>query len=429
MQHDPSQAMSTTLHAAPGYVPNIRSVLIVDDDAGPRKILTRIMEDLGYTVVALASPESIEEEFTRRDFQLILLDIRLPGQSGLDVLKQLRTFHPLSMVIMVTAVFETETAVEAMKIGAVDYISKPFEIDAIIIAVQRANEIYNLRMENQLYKASLESAVQQRTRQLLELADELSRKNEEVSRTNQDLLLANQKLEAFLNHAMVVDKVSTIGLLSSMLLHGIANPLGVIQGIAEVLQRKYADNPTTVKELEMMQSYLHQILELVSQIRSYSKTEIIQFAPTDLTEVVANAAALFRSTAGKTGVQIATRFSEKPLCVMGNASQLQQVFVNLIQNALYAMERGGTVTVYDTRPDATKVSVIVEDTGRGIAPQHMDKIFKMFFTTRPDGKGTGLGLFICKEIVEKHGGDIRVENASPVGTRVILSFPIQLDES
>ncbi|MBX7152755.1 response regulator [bacterium] len=412
-----------TLKPEPLEIKGIENVLVVDDESSPRKILTQVLRDIGYHVVDLDHSDKIEQEFQKNDIQLILLDIRMPGANGLDVLKKIKSSHPYTMVIMVTAVFETETAVEAMKLGAIDYITKPFNIDSVVMGVGRANDMYVLRSENQQYKEGLENLVQQRTEQLFRFADALSKKNQMIVKTNKELKAANEKLQGFLNQAMVMDKVSTIGLLSSMLIHGIANPLGVIKGIGEVMGKRFAEDPVTSKEIGMMQGYLQQVLELVNQIRSFAKTEVIQFTRVNMADVIKNSIALFHALMKKNTVAIQADLSATELWINGNQSQLEQVLVNVIQNAIHAIETEGTIRIYDQNDEKGFMKIIIEDSGKGIPPEHMERIFRMFFTTKTGGHGTGLGLFICKEIIEKHAGTIQIESQQDKGTRIIIRLP------
>jgi signal transduction histidine kinase len=317
---------------------------------------------------------------------------------------------------------DMETAIEAMKRGAIDYIVKPFNMDAVAMSVDRANHIYSLRMENKQYKESLESSVLQRTQQVLEFAEELKQKNLTMQSINRELTEANQKLENFLNQAIVMDKISTVGLLSGMLIHGIANPLAVIQGIADMIMKRFANDPVTVKELTMMNTYIQQLFDLVNQIRGFVKTEQFMFTKLDLVEVIRNSVDLLHGLAKRNRIDINVTSLPDRVFVQGNGSQLQQVFVNIIQNAIHAVGQDGGVKISGW-VNSHFTYIVIEDTGCGINKDHLDKIFKMFFTTKTDGQGTGLGLFICKEIIEKHGGTVSISSQESKGTKVTVQLP------
>lgn len=417
--------MNTTIldnHVAIESLDSIRNVLILDDEEYPRRILRNHIEENGYTTLDIANPLHVENAFLNMDFQLMICDVMMPEANGLDVLKNVRQHHPQTMVIMVSGVTELRTAMEAMRNGAIDYITKPVNLDAVMISIHRADEIYKLRQENRKYREGLELLVQQRTDQIYRFADALSEKNKKLLHTNRELEDANLKLREHLDHIMLMDKVSTVGLLSSMLIHGIANPLGVIQGLIEVMEKKYHDDPTTSKELGMMRDYMYQMLELVNQIRSYVRTEAIQFSKVNLTEIITNAIALAQLLAKKKNIEIRHNLPSDPAYILGNRSQLEQVTMNILQNAIHAIPEKGIIAV-ELLKDQCGHTVTITDNGVGIASEHKEKIFKMFFTTKPQGLGTGLGLYLSREIMLKHGGEITLSNPLNGGTVVQLSFP------
>ncbi len=400
----------------------IRNILVLDDEATPRQLLGAVLTDAGYHVILSDQPGDIDLLMRDHASELVITDLRMPVTDGMQVLRFLREHYPGTQVMMVTAVTETETAVEAMKNGAVDYLTKPLNADSVLISVRRADQIYRLQKENKSYREGLEALVEQRTAQIYRFADALSLKNQMILKANKELHDANDKLQQFLNHAMVMDKVSTIGLLSSMLIHGIANPLGVVSGIAEVMQKRFASDAVTTKELTMMRNYLTQVLELVNQIRSYAKTEVVKFEAVDLGDAIRNSVAMFQLLIRRKDIRLETELPNHALWISGNPSQLEQVLANLIQNAIHAIEKGGEIRVHAGAGES-EVRVDIRDTGIGIPKEHQERLFKMFFTTKEDGRGTGLGLFICNEIVAKHKGRIELQSEVGKGTTVTLYFP------
>lgn len=402
----------------------IRRILVIDDEAVPRQLLAVVLGDAGYDVTTLGKPDDVDLAMRSKTYELVITDLRMPVMDGMQVMHFVREHYPSALVMMVTAVTETETAVEAMKTGAVDYLTKPLNADAVLMSVQRADQVYRLQKENQSYREGLEALVEQRTAQIYRFADALSLKNQMILKANRELHDANEKLQQFLNHAMVMDKVSTIGLLSSMLIHGIANPLGVVSGIAEVMQKRFAADSVTTKELVMMQNYLKQVLDLVNQIRSYAKTEVVQFEAVDVGDSIRNAVTMFQLLLRRKDIRLETELPDHALWISGNPSQLEQVLANLIQNAIHAIEKDGVIRI-TAGADGNEVRVNITDNGSGIPDEHQKRLFKMFFTTKEDGRGTGLGLFICNEIVAKHKGKIDLESEVGKGTTVTLTFPQQ----
>lgn len=141
-------------------------VLVVDDEEGVRNVLRRTLEGAGYQVITAANGQDALEQISRQEIEVALLDIKMPGMSGTEVLDKLTADWPDICVIMVTAVTDTQTAVEAMKMGAYDYISKPFNQDDLVLKVQRAIERRALQLKNKQYHLELQQSVKEQTEQL-----------------------------------------------------------------------------------------------------------------------------------------------------------------------------------------------------------------------------------------------------------------------
>jgi signal transduction histidine kinase len=121
-------------------------------------------------------------------------------------------------------------------------------------------------------------------------------------------------------------------------------------------------------------------------------------------------------------VRLETRFSELPL-ISADPAKLKQVVINLVMNAAQAMRGGGLVTVATRRHGSREIELVVSDTGPGIPDELRDEIFNPFFTTKPEGEGTGLGLYICRNIIREHGGEIIVEPPAEGGATFTVRLP------
>ena len=156
-------------------------VLVVDDEEGVRNLLQRVLAEAGYNVVTAANGEEALDKVSQLKVGVVLLDIKMPGMSGMEVLQQLTTNRPEICVIMATAVADVQTAVEAMKLEAYDYITKPFNRDDVILTVQRAIEKRSLLLENERYQLDLERRVGEQAerlqQQFVELVETLSREH------------------------------------------------------------------------------------------------------------------------------------------------------------------------------------------------------------------------------------------------------------
>ena len=160
----------------------LKRILVVDDEEGVRNLLQRILKEAGYEVLtAVNGPEALLK-ISQVDFSIVLLDIKMPGMSGMEVLQQLTTDHPDICVVMVTALGDAQTAVEAMKVGAYDYITKPFNRDDLMMKVRKAIQKRNLLVENERHRLELEERVagqaEHLRQQFAELVETLAREHE-----------------------------------------------------------------------------------------------------------------------------------------------------------------------------------------------------------------------------------------------------------
>ena len=149
-------------------VPATAKVLVVDDEESIRSMLRQALTDAGHQVVAAETGQQALDVLSRSDIEVMLLDIRMPGLSGLDVLSQVAVRSPATCVIMVTAMADVSTAVDAMKQGAYDYVAKPFDLDDVIIAVQRATERRTLMLLDRQHKRELEEKLREQEARLHE---------------------------------------------------------------------------------------------------------------------------------------------------------------------------------------------------------------------------------------------------------------------
>jgi DNA-binding NtrC family response regulator len=150
-------------------------VLVVDDEEGVRNLLQRILEGAGFNVVTAADGQETLETISEPDLEIgvLLLDIKMPGLSGIEVLQRVSIEHPLICVIMVSAMVDTTTAVEAMKLGAYDYVTKPFNPDDVVLAVQRGFERRTLWLENEKHRRRLQEKLAGQTERMQEQFTEL----------------------------------------------------------------------------------------------------------------------------------------------------------------------------------------------------------------------------------------------------------------
>ncbi len=217
------------------------------------------------------------------------------------------------------------------------------------------------------------------------------------------------------------EKLASLGTLAAGVAHEINNPMAVILGFCDLLLEKTEKGSQNHEDLKIIERQGLHCKEVVENLLSFARLNKESSEYADLNPCMGEIVNVVKHTLEMNDIELVTDFGSDIPPVRGDSRQLQQVFLNLINNALAAMEDGGELTIR-TRLDRGRRKAMVQfrDTGTGIAPQHMDRIFEPFFTTKPEGKGTGLGLFVSYGIVAKYGGTIdcvsHTANTSEGGT-------------
>jgi signal transduction histidine kinase len=239
-------------------------------------------------------------------------------------------------------------------------------------------------------------------------------------RTHQQLIRANEELKA--SHAQMIQaaKLAAIGELAAGIAHEIKNPLQVLLLHLELVE---AGRPMP-NWTQMFSKQVRRLSEITHRLMNFARSasEDVTMEPVKLRKVIEDIVAMVLHEFRGSGIEITMDLGSDLPPVAGNANYLQQVFLNLLINARDAMQTGGMITITMSLT-GFHVSVRVADTGAGIPPDVLEKIFRPFFTTKGD-KGTGLGLAICHKIVLQHKGDIRVESEVGKGTVFTIYLPV-----
>ena len=230
-----------------------------------------------------------------------------------------------------------------------------------------------------------------------------------------------ERTQAQLVHS---DRLSSIGEMYAGLAHEINNPLGIILTRVRFLLATAAERqfpPDLVQDFEVIDRHGSRIAETIRGLLAFARRTELEFAPTDVNGVIGEAVALVERPFARQGVGVELILDRSLPRVRASAQHLQQVFLNLVNNAHDAMPDGGTITLRTYR-DGSRLIAEVRDTGSGIPPEIQPRVFEPFFTTKDVGKGTGLGLAVSYGIVRAHGGDLTVESRQGDGAvfRVVL---------
>lgn len=259
----------------------------------------------------------------------------------------------------------------------------------------------------------------------LAIAPLVSKENEQIGRL---IIIDDVTNQADLERRLVqADKLSSIGLLAAGVAHEVNTPLAVISTYAQLLTKQVAGDVQKASLAEKIAKQTFRASEIVNSLLNFSRTSTAEFSELDVNRVLRETVSLIQHQLDKARVEVCLNLTEGLPAIRGNSGKLQQVFLNLLLNARDAMDGGGQLTVhsYFTREH---VRVEVADTGQGIAPENLNRIYDPFFTTKGAKKGTGLGLSVTYGIVQEHGGTIEVDSQVGRGTRFALEFPIAVPQ-
>ena len=219
------------------------------------------------------------------------------------------------------------------------------------------------------------------------------------------------------------DKLSSIGLLAAGVAHEVNTPLAVISTYAQMLAKQVGDDSQKSLILDKIAKQTFRASEIVNSLLNFSRTSTTSFGDVNLNRVIQETLSLLEHQLQKSGIQVKLDFEAELAPIHANAGKLQQVFLNLFLNARDAMAKGGTLEVR-TWTDESSAKIEVADTGPGISPEHLHRIYDPFFTTKAARKGTGLGLSVTYGIIQEHGGSIEVSNRRSGGARFRLDLPL-----
>jgi signal transduction histidine kinase len=215
-------------------------------------------------------------------------------------------------------------------------------------------------------------------------------------------------------------QLATVGELASGIAHEIKNPVvGVTNGL-DIVRRRAGADATLLPIIDEMERQMWRVQDAIQELLTFARPATPALAPVSGDDLVERAIRLVQPTADKGGVRLEIRLDPSHAFVLADAEMIHQALINLLMNAIEATPHGGRVDVY-TRTSGDWIEIEITDTGRGIAPEHLESVFKPFFTTRHTG--TGLGLSITREIIQRHGGTVTLRSRLGKGTTVTIRLP------
>lgn len=394
------------------------NILIVDDTLESLQLLSTTLSEQGYKVRGAAKGKMAIRTAALSPPDLILLDIKMPEMNGYEVCEELKAEEKTSNipVIFISALDEVIDKVRAFKVGGVDYITKPFQVEEVLARIEHQLMIRRLSRQLQAQNEQLQLEIQER------------KKAEEAAAA------ANRAKSEFLANMS----------------HEFRTPLNIILGFTQVMNRNHQLSSEQRECLEMIGHSGQHLLELINDVLDLSKIEsgliILDESSFDLYRLLDNLETMFQVKAEQKNIQLLFNVqSNVPQYVRTDLKKLRVCLINLLSNAIKFTEYGNVTLRVERKvgseqgearntPDNQLLSsaspsliFIVEDTGCGIAPEDISSLFDAFVQTergRKSAEGTGLGLTITKKFVQLMGGDIQVSSA--VGEGTTFQFGIKL---
>lgn len=421
------------------------TILLVDDEDLILEVLVKMFEEMGYRTYSARCAEEVQKVMGRAEIEVVVSDMKMPGLSGIDLLRWIKKNHPMTEVIMMTAYASVDDGVSLLKEGACDYLRKPFSnLDEVVLVVSKAVAVRRMKIENIALTKSLEQRVQERTRELEEAMEAL--KNAQTQLVQQEKMASIGQLAAGVAHE-INNPVAFVSTNLQMLKEYMEEFSRLIAKYNEMAQTFESEDLSRVRSLctavvalkqEMdldflMEDFGHLIEEslegiervrrIVMDLRHFSHRGEEEMRYADLNEELESTLNIVWNEL-KYKATVVKEYGDLPQ-IPCYPTELNQVFMNLLVNAAHAIPDRGEITVR-TYQENGKICVQICDTGEGIPEENLPKLFEPFFTTKASGKGTGLGLSIAYSIVaEKHHGSIVAESEVGKGSTFTITLPIE----
>jgi signal transduction histidine kinase len=382
-------------------------VLIIDDETIILDMTALVLRSNGFEVFLSDNATAAYAMIEAQQPAVVLLDYMMPKVNGMTALREIRQRFPQTYVIMLTGKGNEEIAVELMKAGASDYISKPFHNKNLVERIENVLRLREVELHN------------------LELLEERENLRREIEMWNRELeqRVEQKSVELAKAHTEILqsEKLAALGHLSAGMAHEIRNPLNSISLFVQILQAGLKSDPEMLSYSEKIIQEVERIDSILVKLLATSKRSPFQLRSIHLQDVIDDVLRRFQDQTDAQNVVLIKEYVTLPPPLLADYDELCLVFSNLFANALCEMATGGKLQV-QLRHDDKQIHITVSDTGGGIPADHLNQIFDPFFTTKK--KGTGFGLSVVLRVIKTYGGRIEVESTPGEGTCFSLWLPL-----
>ena len=372
-------------------------ILVTDDDPLALNAVSRVLTSAGYEVFTSPNGEQTLQMAAEHHPDLILLDVVLPDVQGTEVCRRIKagaSSADIFIILLSGVLTESYQQAQGMEGGADGYIARPITNRELLARVQAYLRIKAGEQKLREYSDHLEETVRERTQELHNVQEKLIR----------------------------TEKLAVLGQLAGSVGHELRNPLSVINSAVYYLKISLPDVSEKIKEyFELIEQEVHYSDKIINDLLNFARVITPDLKPVSVSELIHQTLKRFPAPPN---VAVTLEFPPDLPDVYVDPQHLTQVFGNLIVNACQSMPDGGTLIISAKRSTVDGqafVDVAIKDTGSGISPENMSRLFEPLFTTK--SKGIGLGLSVSKKLVEANRGRIEVTSEADKGTVFIITLP------
>ncbi len=366
-------------------------LLLVDDEDGFREAIAKRLAKRGMSPLQASSGDECLAMLEKEPADVVVLDVKMPGMSGMDTLKAVREKNQRTQVILLTGNVAVSDGIDGIKAGAFDYLTKPVEIDHLANKIKQAFEKILMEEES----------------------------------------LAEHEYREKLEKKMVdAERLMSLGTMSTGIAHEINNPLAIINEAAGFMKqvilgpeaKEFPEKETLLFAIEKIEKSVKRARRITHQLLGHVKKQDSKLAEVDLGGLLLETLELLKKEMEDKEIRVDFEAGRGNSRIFSDPYQIRQILINLITNAIHAVRKKGTITL-SIRETGRDVFLDIRDDGVGIPKENLGKIFDPFFTTKSFDEGTGLGLFVVHKLLSSLNGHIRVESTVGKGTNFEIQLP------
>lgn len=371
-------------------------LLLVDDEEGFRMTIAKRLTKRGIEPAHASSGEACLAILEKLPVDVVVLDVKMPGMSGIETLKAIKQAHKKIQVILLTGNVAVSDGIEGIKAGAFDYLTKPVEIDHLVNKIRQAADMIRREQEK-------EEELEYRTKLEKKMID--------------------------------TDRLVSLGTMSTGIAHEINNPLAIINEAAGYMKQvvnspemvKFSQKDALLLGIEKIEKSVKRARKITHELLGQVKQLDSQFCEVDLKVLIVETLDLLKKEMEDKHITVGLEIDRKNNFIVSDPYQIRQVLINLLNNAVHAVKKNGSITLSTCEVD-NEVILEIKDNGVGIPKENLSKIFDPFFTTKSFEEGTGLGLFVVHKIISNLNGKMEVKSTVGKGSSFIIKLPKRFEK-